>query len=233
MSILYVVSESDNDAVFYALCAEKLTGRTFSLSSMKNRKGDGVEAVKLQLKYAVKMVRNAARGGEQVSFIAAMDNDRAPHAENTAQPGATGTGLDRARLTLKERNRAARLAWMIITVESVLGINRAAWGFPIALAVPVEMLESWIVRARRPEQPQPMPHFSKADSDRARQYYRPTEPPPQWKDLIATEKGGEEMRDFLARVVRELDAEALAGRSPSFRMFKDWLDAWPRASIAG
>lgn len=230
MSILYVVSESDNDAVFYALCAEKLTGRTFLLSSMKNRKGDGVEAVKLQLKYAVRMVRGAALGGEQVSFIAAMDNDRAPHSENIAKPPA-GTGLDRIRLTLKERNRAERLTWMIATVESVLGANRSAWPLPVALAVPVEMLESWIVRARRAEPPQPMPHFSWADSERARIYYRPTEAPPQWKDLTAIEKGDEDMREFLARVVRELDADAFAERSLSFRMFKEWLDVWPRATV--
>lgn len=233
MSILYVVSESDNDAVFYALCAEKLTGRTFSLWPMKNRKGDGVEAVKVQLKYAVKMVRSAAQGGEQVSFIASMDNDRAPHPENAGQlPVATGTGLDRARLTLKERNRAERLTWMIAAVESVLGPNRSAWLLPVALAVPVEMLESWIVRSRRAEPPQPTPHFSKADSDRARQYYRPSEPPPQWKDLMAIEKGDEDMREFLARVVKELDADALAAQSLNFRMFKDWLDAWPRANVA-
>ena len=52
MSLLYVVSESDHDAQFYALCAEKLTGRAFVLVAMKNRNGDGVHTVKTQIKYA-------------------------------------------------------------------------------------------------------------------------------------------------------------------------------------
>jgi hypothetical protein len=122
---------------------------------------------------------------------------------------------------------------MTATVESVLGANRAAWQFPVALAVPVEMLESWIIRVCHPQTPQPTPHFSKADSERARHYYQPTTAPPQWKDLVAIERGAEDMRDFLARVVSEMDPHALAERSLSFRMFKEWLDGWPSPSPAG
>ena len=105
---------------------------------------------------------------------------------------------------------------------------------PVALAVPVEMIESWIVRARREAEPQPTPYFSKADSDRAHLYYAPTSPPPQWKDLAAIEQercGHEDKLAFYEQVVRELDADAMAAKSLSFRMFKEWLDAWPRAAL--
>ena len=227
MSILYLVSESDNDAVFYALCAEKLTGNAYEPVPLKNRKGDGVAAVKSQLRYALRGARAAARGSEPVAFIAAIDNDRAPHGENNSLPPG-GTGLDRAKLIEKERARENRLAWMTAIVEGVLGQNRTAWPMAVALAVPVEMIESWIVRARREQPPQPTPHFSKADTDRARSYHAPSAPPPQWKDLAAVEQGGMDKRDFHTRVVKELDADALAGRSLSFRMFKEWLDGWPR-----
>ena len=226
MSLLYVVSESDADAFLYALCAEKFTGCAFTLSVMKNRKGDGVDAVNRQLKYALILARAAAGGTETVCFIGAMDNDRAPHEENVA--------LVRAQLVPKEQARENRSAWMLGTVEGVLGQNRDAWPLHVALAVPVEMIEAWIVRARREAEPQPTPHFSKADSERARRYYEPSAPPPQWKDLAAEEEkqcGHTDRLAFYEQVVRELDADALAARSLSFRMFKEWLDAWPRAAV--
>ena len=230
MSILYLVSESDNDAVFYALCAEKLTGNAYEPVPLKNRKGDGVAAVKSQLRDALVGARAAARGSEPVAFIAAMDNDRAPHVENSSPPPG-GTGLNRANLIEKERIRENRLEWMTSTVEGVLGQNRNAWPMPVALAVPVEMIESWIVRACREQPPQPVPHFSRSDSLRARSYYAPSDPPPQWKDIAAEEQGDMDKRDFYARVVTELNADALAGRSISFQMFKEWLDRWPRAPL--
>lgn len=234
MSLLYVVSESDNDAQFYALCAEKLTGREFALVAMKNRHGDGVHAVRTQIKYALRQARAAAHGAEPVAFLAAVDNDRAPHPENAAPPPA-GTGLDRARLTAGERARESRLDWMGETADGVLGSDRQAWPLSVALAVPVEMIEAWIVRSRCALPPQPTPHFSRATSDRARQYYQPAEPPPQWKDLVEEEQvasGFANRQDFYLEVIRNLDADALAARSLSFRMFKEWLDDWPKTSPA-
>lgn len=229
MSLLYLVTESDNDAWFYALCAEKLTGNSFEPVPLKNRKGDGVSAVKRQLRYALLGARAAAGGAGPVAFIAAVDNDRAPHDENSAPP-PTGTGLDRSMLMAAERDRERRNNWMTDTVEGVLGQNRSAWPMAVALAVPVEMIEAWIVRARREHPPQPTPHFSRADSARARQYYAPSEPPSQWKDLADDEQkrsGHSNVRDFYLDVVANLDANVLAGRSLSFRRFKEWLDGWP------
>ena len=225
MSLLYLVAESNADEEFYAACAARLTGQQFEKCALRNRKGDGVDAVKRQLKNAVVMAKASAGGPEPVFFLAAIDNDRAPHPENA--------GLDRSRLIPEERSRPAREPWMRETVEEVLTKNRDAWSLHVALAVPVEMIESWIVRARRAAEPQPTPHFSKADSDRARRYYAPVEPPRQWKALAAEEQRKCEHTDKLAfyeQVVRELDADALAARSLSFRMFKVWLDAWPRTT---
>ncbi len=227
MSLLYIVSESGNDAVFYALCAERITGREFTPVPMENRKGDGEAAVRMQLKYALRQARAAAGGAESVCFIAALDNDRSPHEETH--------GLDRTRLIAQERNRANRKLWMQEMITTVLGQNPAEWPMPVALAVPVEMLESWIVRARRDAESQPTPYFSEADSELARLYYAPEAPPPQWKDLAAelqSECGHADKRAFYTQVVQELDAEALASRSESFRLFKAWLDGWPKAGPA-
>ena len=102
--------------------------------------------------------------------------------------------MDRARLVPQEQKRASRMEWMLATVEAVLGQNRNVWPLPVALAVPVEMIEAWIVRARREAEPQPTP---------------------QWKELAAEEEkqsGHTDRLAFYEQVVRELDADALAAR---------------------
>ena len=224
MSLLYVVSESENDGRFYAQCTKKLTGDAPDLVVLRGRKAEGVESVKRGIKNAIAKARAAARGTERMFFIAAIDNDRAPHEENRE--------LDRSRLSREEYDRPSRMEWMKTTVESVLGPNRQTWPMSVALAVPVEMIESWIVRGRRNAELQPARYFSWADSQSAREYYAPAEPPPQWKDLAREEQaasGFANKQDFYVDVILNLDADALAARSPSFRMFKEWLDGWPLA----
>jgi hypothetical protein len=226
MSVLYIVSESDSDALFYALCVRRLTGMEFTAVPMKNHKGDGIEAVARQLKYALRQARAAAGPENAVYFLAAIDNDRAPHPENT--------GINRSRLFAKEQQRSSRAEWIISIVENVLGTDRAAWPMPVALAVPVEMIESWIVRALGNAEPQPARHFSDQASESARQYYQPSAPPPQWKNLAAalqTEGKHADKTAFYEHVVKRLDPEALAEKSVSFRMFRQWFDSWPKQPV--
>ena len=130
MTLLYLVTESDNDAVFYTLCAKKLTGIPYDPVPLKNRKGDGVSAVKEQLHRALLAARAAAGSSQPVAFIAAIDNDRAPHDEHGAQQIAndagrrTATGLDRQKLIRAERDRPKRLEWMMTAIEKVLKSDR-------------------------------------------------------------------------------------------------------------
>ena len=85
MALLYLVTESHRDAVFYEKCSARLTCRVFTWSQpLQNRKGDGSAAVQKQIEYALRQARNAARGPEEVCFIVAIDNDRTPHPENHA-----------------------------------------------------------------------------------------------------------------------------------------------------
>lgn len=226
MSLLYLVTESDRDAIFYQKCAERFGGRQFSwCRPLRNRKGDGSEAVRQQLKFALMQARQAAGGEEEVCFIAAIDNDRAPHAENHAT-------LDRSKLSPPERDRAPRLDWMMAVITGVMGQDRAQWMLRIAAAVPVEMLESWTVKALNADQPGgPMPRFSWQHQQRASEYYRPIKPPLQWKDL---ENGAREAcahvddEGFYEHVVHVIAAhpQALRAKSPSFEHFHDQLAAW-------
>ena len=226
MRVLYVVAESEYDAYFYALCAEWMTGVGYEVAHIKSRKRSGYRAVQSLMGEVLHKARGEAEGGAEVCFLGAIDNDRAPHPENAA--------MDRRRLIRKERTRASRHDWMLETVFKKLGHDRAAWPLPVALAVPVEMIEAWIVRASCEEEPQPPCYFSRAQSQRARDYYS-SATPPQWKDLADAEqerRGHSDKRDFYLHVVLNLDAVALAARSLSFRMFKEWLDAWPKGSAA-
>lgn len=229
MSILYLVTESSNDALFYTLCAMRFTGLALLPTQMKNRKGDGEAAVRTQIKYALRQARAAAQGDEPVFFIVAIDNDRSPHPENEARP-PDGTGLERSRLSAQEQKRRARLEFINSVIASTLGANHAASRLAVAVAVPVEMIEGWIVRAQREHPPQPTPHFSSSAQLKCREYYGPSDPPSQWKDLEAEERGAMSRAEFYEKVVRDLDVDALAARSLSFRMFKEQLDAWPRSA---
>lgn len=226
MAILYLVTESHRDALFYEKCAARLTGRVFSWSRpLQNRKGDGSAAVQKQIEYALRQARGASQGQEEVCFIAAIDNDRTPHPENQAS-------LQRDKLSLGEQRRPARLPLMEAPISKVLGHDHAAWPLRVAIAVPVEMVESWIVKALNAELPGgPAPHFSRQDQQRARAYYAPADPPLQWKDLERSARdacghhGDEDFYTHAVAVIAE-NAAALAGQVESFRLFRDQLLAW-------
>ena len=226
MPLLYLVTESDRDAVFYRKCAERLGRRQFTDSrALRNRTGDGSEPVKKQLRYALQQARNSAAGGEEVCFIAAIDNDRSPHPENQRS-------LQREKLSRREQDSPARLPWMEETVTAMLGRNRAVWPMRVGMAVPVEMIESWTVKALGKDRPGgPMPHFSWRDDAGARDYYHPVKAPAQWKDLEQTARDHCDKQDdsaFYEHVVATIsdDPAVLRDKSPSFALFHDQLAAW-------
>ena len=224
MKLLYIVSESDNDATYYAMCADLVTGNQYEVVGIKSRKRRGYPAVQALLDGNLRRAHGEANMGSDVSFIVGIDNDRSPSEENA--------GIDRSKLNEEERNRTSRLAWMSAIFEDVLGANRNAWPLPVAMAVPVEMIESWLVRALRNQELQPARYFSRADSLRAREFYRPLNPPPQWKDLAEEEHANTQIGtkpEFYLHVLTSCPLESLAERSLSFRMFKQWLDTWPKA----
>ena len=228
MKILYVVAESDNDAYFYALCAEMMTGFGYELVAIRSRKRSGYSAVEKLVKGNLRKARREANGGADVSFIAGIDNDRTPHPENAS--------MDRQKLNDEERNRGSRLDWLTDVYRKELENDPLARRLQTAIAVPVEMLEAWIVQALRESELQPARYFSKSESQRARAFYHPTEPPPQWKDLAAEEQARVEIankQSFYLHVVSTMDMDALAKRSLSFRIFKDALALWTGAVPAG
>ncbi len=234
MSLLYLAGESDADEDFFADCAEKVIGNRFQRVRLRNRRGDGVDAVRRQAKNALLIAVAAAEGPEPVAFITGMDNDRAPHPENS-KSSPVSTGLDRERLPDEDKRKDNRYDWLESLVKTARRQHKGEWRLSVAIAVPVEMIESWIVRALSEHPPQPTPHFSTKGSSGVWEYYEQTvgDTPQQWKDLADAEIKRLRLADhraLRAHFVANLDAEALARRSLSFRMFKEWLDAWPKSA---
>jgi hypothetical protein len=226
MKFLYVVSEDDNDASFFAMCADLVTGHRYEVIAIRSRKRRGYNAVQTLLEGNLRRAAGEANAGSDVSFLVGIDNDRSPHPENA--------GMDRSKLIDEEKNRQSRLEWVSKVIKDVLGVDRDAWPLPVAIAVPVEMLESWLVRALRDLELQPSRHFSRSDSLRARQFYHPLAPPPQWKDLAELEQSNARIlgkQEFYLHALTACSLESWAARSVSFRMFKEWLDRWPKADF--
>lgn len=226
MALLFLVTESERDALFYLKCAVHLGLRDVSWSTaLRNRKGDGSAAVEKQLEYALKGAIASAGGEEEVCFIAAIDNDRTPHPENEHT-------LQRGKLSGIELTRPSRLDWVEAVALRLLGQDRSNWRLLVALAVPVEMIESWIVKALDRELAGgPMPHFSRQNQSKARAYYDPVNAPPQWKDLervVREATGLIDDESFYEHVVTVIavDPEQLRSKSLSFVHFHDQVTTW-------
>ena len=215
MPFVYIVAESETDMLFYIASAENITGSTLDYEPIISRKRSGINAARRMLRHMLTAARNAAGGGEGVFWIAAMDNDRAPqHPDGERPPG---------NLSKSDRSKANRYD----------ELHNAAYGsgeeiIPGAIAVPVEMLESWVLQALSPDETLDLPYFAEQDSSSARAYYG-SEPPPQLKDLARDalkDHGADSWHDFLIDVAAELDSDILAGHSRSFALFRDAIADW-------
>lgn len=227
MKTLYLLTEDDSDSLFYEGCAERVTGSGFAPVCRRMRRGSGIGAVRASLRIALSEIRRM-ESGSGVHFLVAMDNDRAPHAAaGDALPAA-----QRTRLAEADARKGDRYAGLLISLEGQLGPDRSRWPVPVAVAVPVEMLESWLLLIARGGEATGLPRFSRQDSALARHFHTPAAPPLQLKDrrdATQAEDGFDNDKEWLLHLVAEkLEPAALSTRSPSFALFKNWLDRWPR-----
>ena len=227
MKPLYLLTEDDSDDLIYEAFAERVTGSVFTPSSRRMRRGSGIGAVRASLKLLLAEARRMA-AGSGAHFVLAMDNDRAPHtAAADSLPAA-----QRSRLEKMDARKSDRHAGLLSVLEETLGRDRSRWPVSAAIAVPVEMIESWLLLIARGGQAADLPRFSRRDSALSRHFHQPAEPPPQLKDLrdaAWVEDGFPNCQEWaLSLVMEKLDAADLAQRSPSFALFKSWLDGWPK-----
>ena len=227
MKTLYLLTEDDADSLIYEGCVERVTGSVFTPVCRRLRKGSGLGAVRASLRLALgEMSRMAAGSGAH--FLVAMDNDRAPHATSAdALPAG-----QRTRLAAMDARKHDRYASILTALHEHLGMARAQWRVPVAVAVPVEMIESWLMLIARGGLAAELPRFSYSDSTLARHFHHPAEPPPQLKDLRDAACTADDFSNHsewaLHLVTERLDPADLAQRSPSFALFRQWLEAWPK-----
>ena len=115
-------------------------------------------------------------------------------------------------------------------IADALGPDRDAWPVKVAVAMPVEMIESWVLLLCDPHRPA-LPLFAEANQPSARAYYGAA-PPPQLKDLCRVEAAarGKSLGDYFWHAA-EQNIEAVTAVSPSFRMFVEELAQWRRPQV--
>ncbi|MBV7336806.1 hypothetical protein KFU94_52965 [Chloroflexi bacterium TSY] len=219
MNYLYILTEDDNDDIFYEGCVTKITGDSYEAVSRRLRKGSGISAVRGSIRF---MIRDIRRTGsvESTYFVVAMDNDRAPeHPEHTQLSG----------LSKSDESKSCRYCEMLRAIEDELGPERDAWPIQGAIAVPVQMLESWLLLICG-HSAGTLPLFAKKSQDLARQFYASQAPPDQLKDLCNLERqnrGALSMGEFCLECALDLlDPEVLARKSPSFAQLKEQIEKW-------
>lgn len=217
MKLLHILSESDADAFFYERIAERVTGASFTPCDIRLRKGDGESKVRASIKLLLsKFPKNTPR--PECALLLALDNDRCPD-----HPGASTYSRP---LTSAERRRASR--WGIIQDAMLArwGENRGAWPVDVAVAVPVEMIESWVLLLLNPGRG-PLPLHSLKTDRTAIAFHDPLLPGPQLKDLAADEAGHRNLsKQELMMEAAECDLIALENDSTSFKMFVADLRSW-------
>ena len=221
MAFLWLLSESDNDDAFFKACVERLTGKTLELVSRRLRRGGGLSELRSKSRILLGQIKHTGYV-EETFFLIALDNDRSPvHPTHEQHSG----------LSEKERQKGCRYCEIDALIQRMLG-ERGQWPIPGAVAVPVEMLESWLLLICQGEKYQDeasLPPFAKKDRSLASNYYSPKNPPDQLKDLRDLEKqerGIDATLEFVAYCAGRLDPDDLAARAPSFALLKRQLDSW-------
>jgi hypothetical protein len=226
VNTLYLLTESEADSLFYEACVERISGKTFTPTEHhKVRKGSGISAVRAALQLSLQQIQPVSKTSG-LHLLIAMDNDRSPHALATEAL----TGNQRTKLAKADAHQADRYDDLLSTLKNHLGSEPVDWEIPVAIAIPVEMLESWLILIARGGNSNDLPRFTTSDSWRARRFYQPHHPPPQLKELsrqVQKEDGIQDKQEWmLVLVTQKLNPAKLAQTSSSFALFKNWLDRW-------
>jgi len=210
MPHLFLLTEGDNDAVFYKACLDKLRGETHVLvSSQRYQRGDNYSAVLQSIRPLLPIIQSSAQGLSDCRFLISVDNDRTRHPAHAEQR--------------PHRRPGARY-------EEVTALINGYWGtpWPVAgvVAVPVEMLESWLLLILGYSEPLPL--FKKSSRPEAKRVHGKNAPS-QLGDLCNRERlrlGIASQMAFVCHCVEQMDVDDLAMKSPSFAWFRREVEAW-------
>ena len=222
MAFLYILSEGERDELFYDLIAERVTGQRFERpSDFRLRHGANWKSALAGGRLLLSRVRHW-KESQDIAVILAVDNDRAP-----GHPGSLPHPRPLVGQDLRKLPRYPAVRQM---VTDALGTDRSTWPVDVAVAMPVEMIEAWVLLLCNPARPT-LPFFAEAIQPSARAYHG-TLPPPQLKDLCKTEAAAlQKPLDEFFWHAADQDIEAAAAVSPSFKMFLEELRQWHRPAV--
>ncbi|KPA19068.1 hypothetical protein MHK_000716 [Candidatus Magnetomorum sp. HK-1] len=225
MNYLYILSEDENDDIFYKRCVEKITGKHFELIPRRIRKGGGISYVRKHLPLLLRDIKFSGYV-ENTFFLIALDNDRSPaHPDHEVQQFAY-------KLPKKEQMKTCRYCEIENLAKQILGTDRNSWPISGSIAVPVQMIESWfllICNSKKYEKEKNLPLFAKQKSEQAKRFYAPKKPSKQLKDLCADERKKLQMnlkKEFCQYCADNLIPEKLQVISNSFSVFNSQVVDW-------
>lgn len=220
---LYILSEGEGDELIYEGIAEKVTGLSYDKSTDQRfvyRKGENFKIVQSKAKILLEIMAKWQGDQDNIRAIIAIDNDRAPnHPASGPKPERTLPSFD-----LKKTPRHQALKSL---VDHAYGNDPSGRSVKIALAVPVEMIESWVLHLLDPQRER-LPLFAEASQMLTQRYYQGSQVPLQLKDLCQGEVHRRNLSSFkeLCLVATEGDLAAAEVVSPSLKLFCDELRAW-------
>jgi hypothetical protein len=136
MNYLYILSEDESDDFFYKGCVEKITGEHFELIPRRIRKGGGISKVRKHLPLLLRDIKFSGPV-KNTFFLIALDNDRSPaHPKHEIHEFVY-------KLSKKEQVKKCRYCEIENLAKQILGTDRNSWPISGAIAVPVQMIESW------------------------------------------------------------------------------------------
>ncbi len=225
MNYLYILSEDENDDVFYKGCIEKITGMQFELIPRRIRKGGGISHVRKHLPLLLRDIKYSGYV-ENTFFLIELDNDRSPtHPNHDIQQFVY-------KLSKREQMKTCRYCEIENLAKQILGSDRNSWPISGAIAVPVQMIESWfllIYDSKKYENEKSLPIFAKQKGGLAKRYYAPNKPDKQLKDLCADERKNLQInlkKDFCKYCADNLIPDKLQIISNSFSVFNSQVVDW-------
>ena len=128
MPHVYVLSEDDFDDQVYVYLLETLLSVGVELIPLRLRRGGGIGEVRKKLPLLLSLIRRTGRT-EDTFFLIGMDNDRAAEHPSHERLGHT-------------RGEACRHCAITHAIRTGLPDGRP---IPGAIALPVQMIESWLL----------------------------------------------------------------------------------------
>ena len=225
LSLLYLLTEDDHDDLFFERCAERISGKSFyKVEPRRIRKNGAISEVRKKLPAFLNDIKKST--GMDAYFIIALDNDRAP--EHFLDDNQNLIHKKIQGLSKKERNKQCRYCEIEQRIKELWGDNSNNWVAQGAIAVPVQMLESWILIALNRNSAQELPIFAEKTKPLAKEFHNGS-PPDQLKDLCDRyryEYGGLVKGDFFLDVADRMNIEELTKASSSFAQFNNQIILW-------